>query len=117
MNTNTSHLRDLLQRATPGEWDFRSGMTPHYQGSIYATDGDGRDIALTYNDESGANTELLSLTPTLAEEVVKLREALEKACECLDIAADDTEEAGYPSRAEGIREDVDTYRALLSKHK
>lgn len=40
---------------------------------------------------------------------------LRNAIECLVICADDSEEAGYPSRAEAVRADVKTYREVLKQ--
>lgn len=39
--------------------------------------------------------------------------ALERAIESLEIGADDSEEAGYPSRAEAMRNDAQVYRTTL----
>ena len=45
----------------------------------------------------------------------KLVEALRQAIVCIETGADDSEEAGYPSRAESMREDANTYRAILNE--
>lgn len=39
--------------------------------------------------------------------------ALERAIESLEIGAGDSEEAGYPSRAEAMRNDAQVYRTTL----
>ena len=39
--------------------------------------------------------------------------ALERAIESLEIGADDSEEAGYPSRAEAMRNDAQAHRTTL----
>lgn len=45
----------------------------------------------------------------------KLVEALRQAIVCVETGADDSEEAGYPSRAESMREDAAAYRAILNE--
>ena len=55
MNTKAQH--------TPGPWDFRTGHAPHFQGQIY--DSNGHTIAISYNDESGKNTQLIAAAPEL----------------------------------------------------
>lgn len=42
-----------------------------------------------------------------------IRTALKNAIECLMVCADDSEEAGYSSRAESVREDIKAYKKIL----
>ena len=44
---------------TPIPWCYVKGYEPHNQGQVYYEDN-GRAVALTYNDEDGANARLIA---------------------------------------------------------
>lgn len=48
------------QNCTKGPVIHREGYAPHFQGTVMREEGQGETIALTYNDEHGANAELIA---------------------------------------------------------
>ena len=64
------------------------------------------------HDETKANAAFIVRACNHHAELVA---ALRNAVECLAVCAEDSEEAGYPSRAESVREDLKAYRAVLAK--
>ena len=72
---------------TKGLWGFIQGTPPHYQARVY--DETGKTIAITYNDESGANAELIALAPELAAEVERLRETYDAVTLATDAIIDE----------------------------
>jgi hypothetical protein len=78
----TSELKELIERATKGKWEqskkhpcrvFASGQT------IYATHPENEG---TEREEEKANAALIALTPSLAAEVIALRELLVRFSGC-----------------------------------
>lgn len=75
----TDQLKDLLAKVTPGDWMADSlkstGLPSAY---INATDGYpvARAVGVVSEFETEANAALIAIAPTLAAEVVRLREAL-----------------------------------------
>lgn len=49
---------------TPGPWVFREGYPPHFQSHVY-TENTGKDIAVCYSDETGANAALIAAAPEM----------------------------------------------------
>ena len=105
MTPTTDQLKDLLAKVTPGGWtghnmvhsETGKQMTPEEIGEYVCRsvgmgdpsrflfvsgkhdDGGDCDVCHTGNGPSGPfNTALIALAPTLAAEVVRLREALEE---------------------------------------
>lgn len=92
MTPTTEQLKDLLAKVTPGEWRVEDGTTLVWgdcKSEDRSTRGMGYPIAAArvnpsgnwssgpYADEGQANSTLIALAPTLAAEVVRLREAME----------------------------------------
>lgn len=84
MQIDTKHLESLLERVTPGEWEFspQDGHGPH-RFDAEVLDGRGVSLAEVYQTESdqetNANAELMAMSKTLARRVIaaeKLAEAL-----------------------------------------
>jgi hypothetical protein len=48
----------------PAPWAFSKGSSPHNQGQVYDEDN-GKTLAVTYNDEDGANARLIAAAPDM----------------------------------------------------
>jgi len=55
-----------VSKHTQDQWAHQKGTSPHYQGQI-SSETTGVTIAITYNDESGANARLIAAAPELLE--------------------------------------------------
>ena len=87
-------LREMLDEATPAPWGFDqldqqwAGCPPSTEFWVYGESP--RDIAAVeviaeYHDQTERNFTLISLAPQLAEEVIRLREEIDRVKEfCLD---------------------------------
>lgn len=49
---------------TPIPWGYAKGYEPHNQGQVYYEDN-GQTLAVTYNDEDGANARLIAAAPDM----------------------------------------------------
>lgn len=73
---STEELQRLLDEATPGDWqwDETVGLSLYFEDA----EGKGRDIikcaARSYPDE--ADAEIIALAPSLAAEVIRLRQGI-----------------------------------------
>ena len=90
----SSELREMLDEATPGPWGFDqldqqwAGCPPSTEFWVYGESP--RDIAAVeviaeYHGQTERNFTLISLAPQLAEEVIRLREEIDRLkWHCLD---------------------------------
>lgn len=79
MTPTTEQLKDLLAKVTPGEWvaEWPELEGPRYIASSLTTSCTETAIAML-GWRQDADATLIALAPTLAAEVVRLREALEE---------------------------------------
>jgi len=112
------HQADLENKPmkTETKHTWHAASTGNHQGLVIE-ETTGRNVAVTYDK---ADAPLIASAPAMAEELASLRaekaallETLRNAVACLKVCADDSEEAGYPSRAESVREDVKAYKAVI----
>lgn len=80
MKPTTEELKALLDKVTPGEWGVKTGVYVDKDSCIvFANDGDiDRHIAdcgVPKTNENESNAKLIKLAPSLAREVIELREA------------------------------------------
>lgn len=65
---------------TPGPWTYQEGTSPHFHGTVY-TEETGDSVAVTYNDEDGANARLIAAAPELLEVLEFLNAGMECYCD------------------------------------
>lgn len=114
MTIDTEHLKSLLERVTPGEWDEQLG---ELETSRIVRNKDGVALAVvhSYSNSYGpskpdrdANAELIAMSKTLARRVI----AAEKLVQALRVASlyvleDAKRDGGEDSCEFGIRSDLD----------
>ena len=80
-------LRELLDEATPGPWEFdftnvrwdeRPASTVFWVSGDSPIDIAQREAGSEYSDQTERNFTLISLAPQLAEEVIRLREEIDR---------------------------------------
>jgi predicted nucleic acid-binding protein len=69
-------MKNEETKHTPAPWSFRQGSSPHNQGQVYCEDN-GKTLAVTYDDEDGANARLIAASPAMLA-------ALQAALACLE---------------------------------
>ena len=75
-NLNTSNLQRLLAESTPGPWEAEEGIYPEYitnRSGCRVLWNNSEKLFWSNEDE---DVHLASLAPELAQEVIRLREAL-----------------------------------------
>jgi hypothetical protein len=114
----------MTTEQTPGEWSV--GSTIAIAGQSYiAIEDSGPEcpciVALVTknytdgkNNHAPANAELIAGAPRLKADKAELISALTVAVKLLKVCADDSEEAGYPSRAESVRAHVKAFKSVLA---
>lgn len=84
---SNDELRKLLTEAAPAPWEFEQfdvqWVDRPKAWQFWVSGEDGRDIATAavlseYRDQMERNFTLVALAPQLAEEVIRLREELQK---------------------------------------
>lgn len=82
MATTTQQLKDLLGKVTQGWW-VADGLSKSGLPSAYINAADGypvaRAVGVVSEFETEANATLIALSPTLAAEVVRLRDLINNA--------------------------------------
>ena len=128
----TRELREILAEATPAPWGFDqldqqwAGCPPSTEFWVYGESP--RDIAAVeviaeYHDQTERNFTLISLAPQLAEEVIRLREEIDRLkWHCRDseqvvdaetrLADNEREKAWQEGRAEAY---YDTYLQITQE--
>jgi len=91
----TTHLKYLLNQATSGPWErhpenprMLCNLEQKFAVHAELTKGNGAEP----QPEDVANTELIALTPQLAQEVINLRDALGYLMEETRLAAENSED-------------------------
>jgi hypothetical protein len=72
----TENMKNEETTHAPVPWAFSKGSSPHNQGQVYYEDN-GKTLAVTYNDEDGANARLIAAAPDMFA-------ALQAALACLE---------------------------------
>lgn len=106
----TTHLKCLLWQSTPGPWEYDPGNAPDGRCIIDAELWN-MCIAIEANNEgsscSDAELELAAHAPELAEEVIRLRDALGYLVEETRLAAENSDDVVVQKRvADAIKTTV-----------
>lgn len=116
----TEELKDLLGKVTQGEW-VADGLNKSGLPSAYINASDGypvaRAVGVVSEFETEANASLIALAPTLAVEVVRLREVLACAIDTMLFAqAEIKAQAHIPHEDEEMMNDrIERARQALSQ--
>lgn len=111
----TMHLKNLLSQATPGPWESRYGVAgvPEGWDEYWVILQMGRHRLplrsphYPLEDEEYANFDLAAAAPELAQEVIRLRDALGYLVEETRLAAENSDDAVVQKRvADAIKTTV-----------
>lgn len=121
-NLTTDHLKNLLSQATPGPWESRYGVAgvPEGWDEYWVILQMGRHRLplrsphYPLEDEEYANFDLAALAPELAQEVIRLRDALGYLMEETRLAAENSDDVIAQKRvADAIKT---TVAKILGEH-
>lgn len=105
-NLTTMHLKHLLSRATPGPWETIEAYpdgTPRSDTSRQIRSADGEYLGIMYE----LDVRLAALAPELAQEVIRLRDALGYLVEETRLAAENSDDVVVQKRvADAIKTTV-----------
>ena len=114
-NLTTDHLKNLLSQATPGPWESLYGVAgvPEGWDEYWVILQMGRHRLplrsphYPLEDEEYANFDLAALAPELAQEVIRLRDALGYLVEETRLAAENSDDVVVQKRvADAIKTTV-----------
>ena len=105
-NLTTDHLKNLLSQATPGPWESRYGVAgvPEGWDEYWVILQMGRHRLplrsphYPLEDEEYANFDLAAAAPELAQEVIRLRDALGYLVEETRLAAENSDDVVVQKR-------------------
>lgn len=109
----TTHLKCLLDQSTPGPWETIEAYpdgTPRSDTSRQIRSADGEYLGIMYE----LDVRLAALAPELAQEVIRLRDALGYLLEETRLAAENSEDAVVQKRVVNAIET--TIIKVLGKH-
>lgn len=102
----TDHLKNLLSQATPGPWETIEAYpdgTPRSDTSRQIRSADGEYLGIMYE----LDVRLAALAPQLAQEVIRLRDALGYLVEETRLAAENSQDVVVQKRvADAIKTTV-----------
>lgn len=109
----TTHLKHLLDRATPGPWETIEAYpdgTPRSDMSRQIRSADGEYLGIMYE----LDVRLAALAPQLAQEVINLRDALGYLMEETRLAAENSQDVIVQKRVANAIET--TIIKILGEH-
>lgn len=111
---STSRLRELLNEATTGPWSYDERIgeilgAPYHEHSLV------KIPSITF--AHGWNADLIALAPELAEEVIRLRKAIETSAEISETRADNCHASRQLVAAAGHRATARHLRSILEGDK